>query len=126
MQIYTAIFLGGFIGAIGRYGVSRLVENTNTFPFETLLVNLVGCFVLTYFTSHPIWSNKLSRPIQVGIGTGLIGSFTTFSTFSSETLELWMSHQHLQAVLYVVLSLVGGLILSWLGFRVGRIGRNPA
>jgi len=122
MPIYIAIFLGGAIGAIGRYTISLWIENVHRFPFETLAVNLIGCFILTYFVSHPYLSSKLSRPIQVGVGTGIIGSFTTFSTFATETIELWMNQDQALSVLYVLVSILGGLLLSWFGFKTGQRG----
>ncbi len=120
MHIYIAIFFGGCLGAIGRYSISLWIENLHPFPFETLVVNLMGCFFLTYFISQPTLTSKLSRPIQVGLGTGLIGSFTTFSTFSTETIHLWMNQAQLLSFLYVLVSVLGGLLLSWTGYRVGQ------
>ncbi|QHE53468.1 fluoride efflux transporter CrcB [Pontibacillus sp. HMF3514] len=122
MHFYIAIFLGGCLGSIGRYSISLWVENLHPFPFETLAVNLIGCFFLTYFVSHPVLSSKLYRPIQVGLGTGLIGSFTTFSTFSTETIDLWMNQEQLLSFLYVLVSILGGLLLSWTGYRAGQKG----
>ncbi|KGX84388.1 fluoride efflux transporter CrcB [Pontibacillus marinus] len=122
MHIYIAIFLGGCLGAIGRYSISLWIENLHPFPFETLVVNLMGCFLLTYLMTQPVFTSKLSRPVQVGLGTGVIGSFTTFSTFSTETINLWMDHEPLLAFFYVLFSIVGGLLLSWTGYKVGQKG----
>ena len=63
---------------------------------------------------------KLFHPhILAGIGTGLVGSFTTFSTFSVETVTLIQHETWTLAILYVFLSLFGGLLMSWLGYKVG-------
>lgn len=120
MQVYLAIFIGGCIGSLARYGISIWIQPMHTFPFETLLVNLVGCFLLTFLLSNPVLAKKFSNSIRVGIGTGLIGSFTTFSTYAVETISLWNSEAFLLAITYVGISIIGGLLLSWLGFIVAH------
>ncbi|WP_237458573.1 fluoride efflux transporter CrcB [Pontibacillus yanchengensis] len=117
---YVSVFIGGCIGAVARYTVSIGIDPIFTFPFETLLVNWLGCFLLTYFISHPFLSKRVSEKIMVGVGTGVLGGFTTFSTFSVETIQLWMSQSVLMAMLYVALSIIGGIGLAWLGFKTGR------
>jgi len=126
VHLYIAIFLGGCLGAVARYSVSLWIEDLHRFPYETLSVNLLGCFILTYFVSHPFLSSKLSRPIKVGLGTGLIGSFTTFSTFATETIDLWMNQEQLLSLLYVLTSIVGGFLFSWLGFKTGSKGEHAS
>lgn len=124
MLTYIAIFIGGCLGSLARYSLSTIIEPVYTFPYETLLVNLLGCFILTFFVSHPQVSMRVPKEILVGFGTGVIGSFTTFSTFTVETLQLWQSGIYMLAILYVALSVVGGLSLSWLGFKLGRWGEK--
>lgn len=116
MFMYLAIFIGGAVGSSLRFIVSLWIEEASVFPYETLLVNLIGCFILTYLSTHPTLMSKFSSSVKVGISTGLIGSFTTFSTFSTETLQLWLHTSHILAMMYVLISLAGGLTLSWLGF----------
>ncbi|QSS99474.1 fluoride efflux transporter CrcB [Pontibacillus sp. ALD_SL1] len=116
MSVYLAIFIGGALGASGRFMISLWIEEASVFPYETLLVNLIGCFILTYLSAHPTFMKGIPSAIKVGISTGIIGAFTTFSTFSTETVQLWIDTSQTLAVLYVVASLAGGLVLSWLGF----------
>ncbi|WP_345243841.1 fluoride efflux transporter CrcB [Pontibacillus salipaludis] len=116
MYVYLAIFVGGALGASGRFMISLWLEENSVFPYETLLVNLIGCFILTYLSTHPTLMKGIPSAIKVGISTGVIGAFTTFSTFSTETVQLWIDTSQTLALLYVVASLAGGLVLSWLGF----------
>ncbi|MGG2073493.1 MULTISPECIES: fluoride efflux transporter CrcB [Lysinibacillus] len=116
MKSFIAVGIGGIFGAISRYSLSVIIPNTGPFPLTTLFINLLGCFCLAWlFTSF-----TKRTPIVLGIGTGFCGAFTTFSTFSLETLLLLENGEWLQAILYVVVSVVGGLACAWLGIRVAR------
>ena len=119
-MIYFWIGLAGALGAILRYCVSLLTQEwTNSlFPISTLFVNLLGCFLLGYFTNR--LSKIINKPIiTTAIGTGFIGSFTTFSSFSVETMSLLKRSHFFIAAIYVLASLLGGLIFSWMGYRLG-------
>lgn len=123
---FVAVFIGGFFGAILRYGVGLLIPTTDGFPLGTLLINLSGSLFLAWLftiTSHRL---KLHPLLILGLGTGLTGAFTTFSTFSLETLTLLESGRILSAVLYVLLSLCGGIGFAFLGFTVGNRRAQPA
>jgi CrcB protein len=114
------------VGALLRYSMGLLVHGwwEGSFPLGTLLINFVGSFALGWLTA---WLNRAGKvPVWVkpGIGTGLIGSFTTFSTFSVETISLMQQQLWGQAALYVGLSLVGGLSLAWAGLFIGAFPRN--
>lgn len=120
------IFIGlaGFIGAILRISIGNLlfsISPESIFPFSTLFINLVGSYLLAYFlvysSSH---LNRLSNEVKVAISTGLLGSFTTFSTFSVETLHLFESKQFIVMILYILLSFVGGFLFSWSGYRTAN------
>lgn len=116
MKIFVAIGLGGCLGAISRYYISMLAANTAVFPFSTLCINLVGCFCLAFlFTT---FTNR--TPLVLGIGTGFLGAFTTFSTFSVETLLLLENSKWGQALAYCLMSVFGGLVCAWLGARLAR------
>lgn len=122
-MVYLFVGIGGVIGALLRYylGVTIGLWWDQTFPLATLLANLIGCFVLGWVTAFLFKVNLLHSNVVSGIGTGMVGSFTTFSTFSVETVELLQTSQLGAAILYVLTSLWIGLYLSWLGFRFGEL-----
>ena len=114
---------GGFLGAISRYLVSDLVY---TFigaglPYGTLVVNLTGSFFLGIVARLGLSGNLLPDSANSFIGIGFLGAFTTFSTFSVQTLELLESGSLLKALLNISLNIILCLIGAWGGFTVGRI-----
>lgn len=120
---YLFIGIGGIVGALLRYyvGLMFVDQTLSGFPISTLIVNLLGCFVLGWFTTR-VAAHKVLRPeIISGLGTGLIGSFTTFSTFSADALLLMQENRLGAAFTYVLLSLFGGLIFSFAGHWLGEV-----
>ncbi|GAA0439263.1 MAG: fluoride efflux transporter CrcB [Bacillota bacterium] len=117
-----AIGLGGVVGSLFRYLISLIII-AEGFPFATLCVNLMGCFILSYILHNDKVKKILSPPMFASLSVGLIGSFTTFSTFSVETIELWNKSQ-LLAVLYCIISVLGGLFFCFLGFKSSLTGRK--
>ena len=120
-MVYIFVGIAGILGALSRYylGLSISTGWQHDFPFATLAINLIGCFVLSWLTMYISRLNILHPYLVTGIGTGFIGSFTTFSTFSVETVKLIHASHWGLALLYVLSSLWGGLFMSWLGFKVG-------
>lgn len=118
MGRFVLIGLGGVIGAILRYVVGTQVQlwvaKPGNFPYGTLLVNLSGCFVvgLVFF-----WLSGKGGLQDSGLFllTGLIGSYTTFSTFALDVLNLLRAGQLAQAAVYLALTNGMGLALVWLG-----------
>ncbi|SER90933.1 fluoride efflux transporter CrcB [Psychrobacillus sp. OK032] len=113
-MIYLYIGLAGALGAISRYLVGIFFFSNSPFPFATLLINLVGCYALAYLTSRFFC---LSSQLKTVVGTGFLGSFTTFSALSVETVELFEQGKVFLAFLYIVVSIVGGIFLSNLGWK---------
>lgn len=120
---YFAVAVGGFLGAIARFGMGQwfadLVHSTG-FPWGTLIINLLGCFVLSLFLTITLDLLVLNPFIRVGISTGFIGSFTTFSTFSLETVQLLQKHQFAYAGLYLFSSIFLCIGMSAFGVIVAR------
>ncbi|WP_144511034.1 fluoride efflux transporter CrcB [Bacillus sp. FJAT-22090] len=113
-MIYLYIGIAGALGAISRYFIGHLLFSHTLFPFATLLVNLVGCYALAYLTSRVF---HFSNQLKTAVGTGFIGSFTTFSALSVETVELFEQGYVLLALIYLVISIGGGIIMSNLGWK---------
>ena len=121
-MLYVYVGLAGALGALLRYEIGVGVHNVygGSFPFETLAVNLIGSFVLGWLTHFLFRTGRLSPMVVTAIGTGFIGSFTTFSTFSVETIVMIEARNLVGAMVYVTLSVVLGLLSSWLGYRLGN------
>ncbi len=120
-MLYVLVGFAGVLGASARYGLSLAIGQlaTGTFPVATVCINLLGCFVLGYATHFLFRTNLLHQYAMTALGTGFIGSFTTFSTFSVEAVTLLRTSLYGFAVLYVLLSLFGGLFCSYLGYALG-------
>lgn len=112
------VMLGGFFGAISRYLLGEWIIMPTGFPIGTLTVNLIGCFILGWFLTFIATLRKVNPMITLFFGTGFLGSFTTFSTFSVEVIQLIEDQKIGYAALYMMLSLFVGLILSYIGYRV--------
>jgi CrcB protein len=112
--------LGGFLGSIARYGVTKVsvLLLGDTFPIGTLLVNVFGSFVMGCLLGLAMFKNGLSEEIRLFLGVGLLGGFTTFSAFSAETVLL-LSDSRYAAVFFnvfanLLLSLIATLLGMWL------------
>ena len=113
-MMYIYIGIAGALGAIARYLVSIFMVGGSAFPFSTLVVNLAGCYVLAFITSRML---PISNKLKTAISTGFLGSFTTFSAFSVETITMLEAHQLGYAIIYITLSIVGGIIMSNIGWK---------
>jgi len=129
---YLAIAAGGFIGAALRYLVGQWLEpllrgmDGPWFLNGTMMVNLAGCLVLGAFAAA---SERLgfSKPLHLGISVGLIGSFTTFSTFSVEVLQMIEPGHLASAAAYVLISVFGGVLFTGIGWwTAGRLAERWA
>lgn len=120
-MIYVYVGIGGAIGALLRYTISLFfVINDTNFPYSTLFVNMIGSFLLAYITYGLFEKIKVKQLIKLAITTGFFGSFTTFSALSVETLELAQEGQILHALLYVFISLFGGILAAYLGYLISK------
>ncbi len=115
----AAVFLGGMAGTEARYWVGlRLSTPIYGWPVATLAVNLIGAFVLGLLLEGLVRlgaDRGASRAVRLTVGTGLLGAFTTYSTFMADADLLLRSHSYGTAAEYVVVSVIGGLMLSTLG-----------
>ncbi|MCS0788227.1 CrcB family protein [Cytobacillus firmus] len=119
--VYLLVGAAGFLGASLRYSIGIfLLHESAVFPFATLTVNLLGSFVLAWLMTGLFVRFSLPAHLKTALGTGFVGSFTTFSTLSVETVTLFLDGKTALAVLYVTASVFGGLWMSRLGFRVTK------
>lgn len=111
--------LGGFIGALCRYGLAGVVHRglpQTTFPVGTLAVNLLGCLLIGYLAGLADSRQLFSPELRLFAFIGLLGGFTTFSTFGYETVALARDAGYLQAAVNIGLHVVLGLTLVWLAY----------
>jgi CrcB protein len=126
LRQYGAVAAGGVLGALLREVLEIGIPAVHGFPLATLLINWSGSFVLAWFYTITIWRWNVPQWLRTGAGTGIIGAYTTFSTFAVETDALLMKGQAGTAVLYVCLSLAGGLFLAIWGSRLGGEKQDPS
>ncbi len=113
MDKFLWVGLGGALGAILRYGIS-LIPLKSHFPILTLITNILGAFMIGIVVG--IFSkDRISPSMNLFLKTGVCGGFTTFSTFSLETLTLLEDGFYLLAILYALISVIGCIIGVYLG-----------
>ncbi|MBC2122723.1 fluoride efflux transporter CrcB [Listeria marthii] len=110
--LYVGIF--GALGGMCRYAMNLWLDG-GSFPYATVAVNLIGCFLLAFLMQFLAEKSRISLVILNGIGTGFIGAFTTFSAFSVDTIQLLQNGDVILAISYVLVSLIGGLVMVKLG-----------
>jgi len=122
MQNVIAIAIGGAVGAVMRYWVSNGVYNImgRDFPYGTLVVNVLGSFVMGILYVYLIERLAETSLLRAALIIGLLGAFTTFSTFSIETLQLIENGEYIKMALNIILSVVVCLIAVWLGVIMAR------
>ncbi len=123
MNNILAIALGAAIGANLRYGIGLWAAQRfgTEWPYGTFIINLLGClgigFLLTLITNRL----TVSEPVRLMLITGLLGGFTTFSTFGYESFTLFTAGNTLAALTYIAGSVSGGLIAVVIGVSLGRL-----
>lgn len=115
-----AVGMGGFLGAMLRFFLLEWPLLPDNFPLGTVIENLIGCLLLGWFLTLTLERWKMSPRIRLMIGTGAIGSFTTFSTFSLETLLLLQNQQFTFVLVNIFLTIIGGIILAAVGIKLAR------
>ncbi|MBT1279425.1 fluoride efflux transporter CrcB [Thermoanaerobacter sp. CM-CNRG TB177] len=117
--------IGGFFGAILRYEISRHIKEKRQIiiPIETFIINVLGSFLLNFLSSPKINVN-LDDDVKLFLTTGFLGAFTTYSTFSHETIDLIKNKKYCQAFKYMALTIVFGLIGGVVGYYIGNCVGN--
>jgi len=119
---WLAVAVGGAIGSVARYSVNALVHHwmSGRFPTGIVVVNLTGCAVIGLLAGFSAADRiGLSPHWREFVFVGLLGGFTTFSTFGLDTFLLAKTNALAEAALNVALQVGGGLIAVWLGYQLG-------
>ena len=118
---FLFLAIGGTAGTLLRYLLSGFVSNLTKgiFPYGTLVINLIGAFLIGIFWGMSA-RFEFSYEIKVFLFIGILGSFTTFSTYTLETINLFQDGEIKLAALNLIISNLGGLILVILGMMTAR------
>ena len=119
---YLIVGAGGFLGSIARFWLGSLIYSRfgTRFPYGTLVVNVTGCFAIGFIMIILTGRTEMSPAWRYLIPIGFIGGYTTFSTFSYETMMSFQEGAMLTGSLNILLSVIAGLIAVWLGMICGR------
>ncbi|MCH2668500.1 MAG: fluoride efflux transporter CrcB, partial [Gammaproteobacteria bacterium] len=100
--------------------MSDRVASSSSFPLGTFTVNVIGCFIIGLLAGLLIISGEISEKARLFVVVGFLGGFTTFSAFSFESLNLLRSGHSITALTYMLLTLVITLLVTCLGYIIGR------
>jgi CrcB protein len=117
MSKYVLVMLGGALGAASRFALGTFVSRlyTAVFPVGTFLVNISGSFLIGVLMTLFLYRPAINANWRLFLVTGILGGYTTFSSFEWETLFAVRTGASLIAIIYVLLSVVFGLFAAWLG-----------
>ena len=126
MSLLIWIALGGALGALARYGLAGWVQDgtAGTFPWGTLVVNVLGCFLLG-FAFRLLQFSALPPALRGAVTVGFLGAFTTFSTFSLEAVGLIQEERWARAIGYVGGSVALGLVALVVGLWFAAVLQRP-
>jgi fluoride exporter len=122
MWTYVAIAIGGTLGCWARFAQTNLVQAVygRDFPFATMSINVIGSFLMGFLFIETLERLTIPPALRTGILTGVLGGYTTFSTFEMETLLLAENGELPKAALYVVLSVGLGFVAAFGGAYIAR------
>ena len=122
MPVYLAVAVGGAVGALARYGLDRLIERRSeaVFPWSTFTINVTGCLVIGAVIAALVDRHRTPLWLRLGLTVGVVGGYTTFSTFAQETLDLIEENHLAVAAAYSLGSIAVGVAAVYLGMLIGR------
>ena len=122
MPIIVGVALGGAIGASGRYALDRYIEARSDaiFPWATFTVNMTGCLFIGLVAAALVDRHHLPAWLRIGLVVGVVGGYTTFSTFAQESLDLVDARRFALALVYTTVSVLAGMAAVYLGSWLGR------
>ncbi|WP_145150192.1 fluoride efflux transporter CrcB [Paenibacillus xylanexedens] len=120
MKELLYIGVGGFLGTLTRYAIQLGIPTAHVgFPWAVLLINAIGSLFLGWFFTIAV-PGKITPQLRLAIGTGFTGAFTTFSTFTLDIVRLSEGGEWVKAAIYMIVSLLAGLLLCALGMSLGQ------
>jgi fluoride exporter len=119
---YLFIAMGGMLGAITRYGIKeiRMIGYQGAFPLNTFLINITGSFILAAILTLAFAKQGFDENLKLGITTGFLGAYTTFSSFCKETILLFSTGHIMMAGYYIFSSTFAGLLAAYVGVAFCR------
>lgn len=125
-MIWVYVAVGGAAGAVARYGLGGWIQDRAGFgfPWGTLVVNVLGCLLIGFAIRY-LEATRLPAELRALVGVGFLGAFTTFSTFSYETVGLLEEGAWGRAAAYSLGSLLLGIVAVYLGVSISRFLLHP-
>lgn len=125
-SFYSVVFvaLGGALGSVSRYLLgswTQTLSKSIDFPYGTLTVNLIGCFAIGFLAHLAETHGAFTPEARAFIFIGILGGFTTFSSFGSDTINLFRDGETFNALLNVGANVIVGLVLVWLGRTIAYL-----
>jgi fluoride exporter len=122
MKEAVLVFIGGGLGSMARFSLGKWITSFHTqhFPYATLAINLLACLVLGIVIGLADHNRFISAPSRLFWTIGFCGGFSTFSTFSAETITLLQAGFHVSSMLYIIGSLVFCLLATYAGLYLGN------
>jgi CrcB protein len=123
LPTYLAVAIGGALGALSRYIVDRVIEarEFGVFPWSTFTINASGCFLVGVLIAALVDRHHTPAWLRLGLVVGVVGGYTTFSTFAQETLDLFEEGRITTGAAYALGSVTVGSVAVLIGSRVGRL-----
>jgi CrcB protein len=120
---YMAVAIGGAIGALSRYLVDRAIEarEFGVFPWSTFTINVSGCLLVGVVVAALVDRHHAPAWLRLGLVMGVLGGYTTFSTFAQENLDLFEEGRVVTATIYATSSVALGTLAALVGSRIGRL-----
>lgn len=122
MRKYNFILIGGALGAVLRLAIKNIhISNYNeSIPLNTLIINVTGSFILALFLTVAFEVMEFDADIRLGVSTGFLGAYTTFSTLCKETVVLMANGEYFSAISYLTVSIILGFTGAYFGVVLAR------
>jgi CrcB protein len=123
IRVALAVAVGGAAGSVMRFLVANWVAGNwpRHFYLGTFAVNIIGCLLIGLLSGLFLTRTDLPLELRTGLITGVLGGFTTFSSFSLEIMKLMEGGRAPEALGYLAFSIIGGLLAAWVGLSLARL-----